>query len=178
MTSLVKYGIFIGILFIIAGTSPIQGTNQNINSTSPILDRIWSQSYDDQSDSWWIFVDLQIDENYWQNLQTFSLVITLQGQSIDLIPDIEMNKDIFEFKRFVGLIIDISSGDYIVSIEWKDGSTSKVWTNEKLLIGTTSYIDKFHFITPIVILVATLVLGVIFPGKLKYITNNKSNNNK
>lgn len=174
MTSLIKYGILIGILFLIIGTSPLQGTDQSINNSTPKLNRIWTQSHEDQPDTWWVFVELQIDSYYWQNLDSFLFTITIQDINVELIPNPGTNNDNSEIKQFIGIISYVPAGYYYVSIEWKDGSTSKVWTNEKLHVGSTSYIDKFHFIAPVVILGTILTLGVIFPGKIKSNSQTKS----
>ena len=167
-----------GLLILIIGSVPISGSTRSIVDSPLIINKIWSESYENKPDEWWIFIIFHIDESYWENIDSYSLVGTIQGQTIELIHDPSRDIDELQEKIFIGRINGYSSGNYLVSIEWKDEITSKVWFNEELQLGSKSHIEKFHEISPPVILVAILILGVIFPGKTYSKIKEMYNNNQ
>ena len=139
------------------------------------LGEVWAQQKDSTPNEWWIFVTILIDENYWNNLEQYSLKINIGEQLEEMIPDLAYQASNSNEQTFVTSFSDLTPGTYQVSIQWNDNIISKVWIDEMIQLGSLeneNYLEQLHQVGPGIILIAILALTVIFPGQKKIINHS------
>jgi len=176
MTSSAKLYLLLGILSLVVGISSFGVVAQSSSESFLDLNEVWAEQKDNTHNEWWIFVALSISESYWENLNSYSLKIKINEQTQEMIPDLVNEKTTSDKQVFVVSFSDLQSGTYRVLIQWNDDTTSKVWIDEKIQLGSSdnqNYNEIIHQIVPTVLLVTILALIVIFPGHKK-ISNHYS----
>ena len=175
MTSSTKIYYLLTILSLVVGTILFPVSAQTSDEATLHLGNVWAQEKDDTPNEWWVFVTILIDENYWNNLDQYSLKVNIGEQLVDMIPDLAYQTNIPNEQAFVGSFSDLTAATYQVSIQWNDNIISKVWIDETIQLGSIknqTSLEQLHQVGPGIILITILALTVIFPGQKKIINHS------
>ena len=173
MTSSHKLHYLLTILSLVVGISLFGAAAQSSSDSNLYLSEIWAEPKDNTPNEWWIFVTISINENHWENLEFYTLKITIGEQTHEMIPDLAYQNTNPDEKAFVASFSDLQPDTYQVMIQWNDGTVSKVWVDERIQLGGPSEensVDLFHQIVPAVLMVTILAIIVIFPGQIKKVS--------
>ena len=150
--------LFIGLGLNALGVQSIVQTTVDISHTSTSVKT-------ESGNDWWIFVILLIEDNYWQNIEAYSLTVTIEGQVQELVLDPTYATESTNEHAFIGSFTGLSTGTHQAKISWQDGQTPKIWISESIQFGKATHVERFHLSAPIILTLTVLSLGVILPGR-------------
>lgn len=169
MTSLHRFAFLVGILALFVGVNFTGATAQGSQGSSITLVDIFAESAGENPTEWNVFVILEIEQTYWDSIESYSLNININGQNEQLSPDSTYEVANTNEHAFTAIFSNLEKGTYLVLIQWNDETTPHVWTGEEINLGEVIEADPIHEYGPIIALITIVATTVVFPGKIKKI---------